>query len=84
MRGEKEWKDAEEVFAKLNQWLSANGEGRDELMMGDEVCFADLVIASVLVCMKVGFGEDSEDWKRITTLHNGTWARYLAQFSQYE
>ncbi|THG98938.1 hypothetical protein EW026_g3319 [Hermanssonia centrifuga] len=81
IRGEKEWKAGEEAFGNLDKWLSANGEGKDELVMGEGVCYADLQIVSGLMWAKTTLAED--DWKRICGWHNGKWERIVNYFSKY-
>ncbi|PSR72265.1 hypothetical protein PHLCEN_2v11857 [Hermanssonia centrifuga] len=83
MGGEEEWNKLEPALAKLNGWLSANGPGRDNLLTGDRIIFADIQLASLLIWAKVVCGEDSEDWKRLASLHDGKWKRFLAQFEKY-
>ena len=75
---------AEEGLGKLARWLDANGEGADELFMGDRICFADILVASTLVWAKVAFGEDSDEWKRISAWHGGKWKRVLDRLAKYE
>ena len=82
--GESDWQTLESGLARIKTSMEANGPGKDLLLMGDKIVYSDLLLASTLTWARVVAGEESEDWKRITTLHDGTWARYLAQFSQYE
>ncbi|PSR72279.1 hypothetical protein PHLCEN_2v11871 [Hermanssonia centrifuga] len=81
IRGEKEWEATEEAFGNLDKWLSANGEGKDELVMGEGVCYADLQIVSGLMWAKTSLVED--EWKRICGWHNGKWERIVNYFSKY-
>ena len=76
------WKEVKDGFDRINQWLDTNGDGKDELMMGDAVCFADLIIVSILMWAKVGLGEESNEWKSICGWNDGKWKRLSEQFSQ--
>ena len=83
----KDWEEAEKAFDVVDQWLRANlqeGEGRDELVMGDTICFADIVIASALVWLKVTLGSDSKGWARIMSWNEGKWGRIVTRFAKYE
>lgn len=79
-----DWGALEEGLGRLKSCLDANGEGKNLLFMGDRITYADIQLASMLLWIKVVAGEESEDWTRIVTLHNGTWAKFMAQFSKYE
>lgn len=82
--GEEEWRATEEGFRRLDKFLAVNGAGADELVMGDQVCFADIQIASILVWAKRSLGEDSEAWKRICSWNGGKWKRIADRFAKYE
>jgi glutathione S-transferase len=81
---EDDWKALESGLAKLKVSLDANGEGKDLLFTGDKITLADIQLASLLVWARIIFGEESEGWKRITSLHEGKWKRFLQQFAPYE
>ena len=83
LRGEHHWVAAERELGKVQGWLGANGEGKDSLLMGDRVCFADFQLAAILLSTKIMYGEDSEEWKRVCGWHGGKWERYLKQFEPY-
>lgn len=80
---EQDWKNTEEAFAKFDLYLKANGEGKDELFLGDQICAVDIQLASVLMWAQIIFGEDSAEWKRICGWNGGKWKRVLERFSQW-
>ena len=82
--GEEEWRTAEAAFAKLDHWLSANEGGTEALVMGDDVCFADIVIASCLAWAKFSLGKNSDEWRRICSWNNGRWKRFSERFAEFE
>lgn len=84
LASEGDWKKLESELDSLKKCLDANGEGKDLLLMGDKITWADIEIASWLRWMKMVVGEESEDWKRLTTLHGGRWAKIGEQFARYE
>ena len=81
---ESDWETLEAGLARIKASLDANGEGKGLLLMGDKITYSDIFLVSLLLWVRVTAGEESDDWKRITTLHDGTWAKYVAQFSPYE
>lgn len=81
--GEQEWEDAEAGLGRLKGWLDANGEGKNTLVLGDRISFADCQIACVLKWVEVALGKDSEGWKRICSWHGGLWKTILDNFDQY-
>ncbi|KAJ3553872.1 hypothetical protein NM688_g3391 [Phlebia brevispora] len=78
------WENAEKAWSELDSWLKLNGEGLDNMVMGDRVCYADLQIASCLMWAKNSLDAESAEWKRICGWNGGKWKRYLDQFSKYE
>lgn len=81
--GEEYWVAAEKALGKVLEYIEANGEGKDGLLMGDKVCFADFALVGNFVWVRVILGEDSAGWKRIEGWHGGKWARLLARFEKY-
>ena len=71
------WAALETGLGKVAAWMAADGKERT-FVMGDEPCYADFVIGARLMWLKRGFGEESEDWRRIEGWHGGKWARFLA------
>ncbi|KAI0344481.1 hypothetical protein BDW22DRAFT_1471852 [Trametopsis cervina] len=82
IRGEVEWKVAEDGYGIVKGWLDEGGEGNLSFM-GEKVCFADLVLVSDLMWAKICLGEDSEEWKRICGWHGGRWKAIVDRFAQY-
>ena len=81
--GNEDWAALEAGLGKVQGWLSANGAGKDELFMGDKVCFSDLQLAGFLIWARIIFGEDSADWKRIAGWHGGKWKRIVEFFDKF-
>lgn len=77
------WQEAEKAWSLVSEWLKLNGEGLDDLIMGDQVCYVDLQVVSILVWAKNSLGEDSEEWNRICSWSGGKWERYLDNFAKY-
>lgn len=83
---EEEWAKVEAGLAKLKGYLDANGKGNDLLLMGAQggITYSDIQIASFFVWAKIVWGEGSEKWKRLISLHDGKWAQFYAQFTKFE
>lgn len=80
---EEYWVTLEANLGKLDAWLSANGTGQDELLLGDKVCFSDVQVAALFIWTRIVCGEDSADWKRIAGWHGGKWKRIVEYFDKY-
>ena len=81
---EDDWKALEIGLSTVKEILEQNGEGKDLLFTGSQVTQIDIQLAAILVFGKVVFGEESKQWKRIASWHDGKWARFLQQFAKYE
>lgn len=81
-----EWQKLEAGLGKLNEYLERNGKGNDLLLAGAQggVTYSDIQVAAMLVWAKIVSGENSENWKRLTGLHDGKWGKFHAQFSKFE
>jgi glutathione S-transferase len=55
---------SEEFYAEECLWL-----------MGDEISFADFIVAAYLTCFCLLFGEESRQWLDIRSWNNGRWGR---------
>ncbi|EKM76096.1 hypothetical protein AGABI1DRAFT_79084 [Agaricus bisporus var. burnettii JB137-S8] len=76
----KDLAQAEEFFDTLNGWYS---ESRGPYFMGDNPSFADFVVGGFLLSLKIIHGEDSAEWKSITTWSNGRWQKLLMDLEKY-
>ncbi|KAJ3489982.1 hypothetical protein NLI96_g1742 [Meripilus lineatus] len=77
-----QWKAAEKGFDTLNTWLST--AGGSNFFAGDQIGYADIVVASHLIWARIVLGKDSNEWKTITEWNDGRWAKYLKSFENYE
>ena len=79
------WAKTEECFSKIAKWYERDGssEGERMLVMGDEVSYADIIVASFLAWFREGLGEDGEEWKRMMEWDGGRWARLMAALDKY-
>ncbi|KAJ6584767.1 hypothetical protein B0H19DRAFT_1015439 [Mycena capillaripes] len=78
------WKKVEAGFGKVDRWMNEGPNQGAPFVMGDQVSFADFVIAGKLQwCMK-GFGEESHLWKDMMTWNGGRWAKLINNLKKYE
>ncbi|KAF5346027.1 hypothetical protein D9758_013852 [Tetrapyrgos nigripes] len=74
-----EWKKLEEGFGKVAAWMRKD----DPFIMKNAVSFADLVIGGWLIVCKLGYGENSQEWKEITGWHDGRWGKLVKTLEAY-
>ncbi|KAJ2929446.1 hypothetical protein H1R20_g7648, partial [Candolleomyces eurysporus] len=84
---DKAWKDAEEGYSTVNDWLKAASKSPNQAvgpwLTGKDVRLADIVLAADLAWPVAVFGEDSEEWKKIGSWNDGRWREYWGLFKQY-
>ncbi|TFK28928.1 hypothetical protein FA15DRAFT_664564 [Coprinopsis marcescibilis] len=59
------------------------GKGNLTWYFGDDISFADFMVAGLLVCVKIVVGENSDDWKEILALNDGKWKLFLERLEKY-
>ncbi|KAK0188385.1 hypothetical protein F5146DRAFT_1104044 [Armillaria mellea] len=77
---EREWAKLEEAFGKVDRWY---GKG-DRYVMGDVVSYADFTVAASVRLYRTLFGEDSKEWKDISTWQGGRWGVLVKDLEKYE
>lgn len=75
--------DFKGVLGKLDALYSKN-RGKGPYIMGDVLSWADILVASLLMCFRVSAGEDSQRWKEITSWHGRRWAILMESLKKYE
>jgi glutathione S-transferase len=77
------WEKARTNFAKVDAWYQ---KGKDEgpYLMGNTICFADLVFASFAFWPKRVWGEDSAEWQDMLTWHEGRFGVLAESLAKYE
>ncbi|KIK51633.1 hypothetical protein GYMLUDRAFT_181206 [Collybiopsis luxurians FD-317 M1] len=73
------WKKWTDTISSIDAWMRPE----DEWIMGDKPSFADFIIAGFVLSAKTFFGEDSQEWKDITTINNGRWGRMAKNLEKY-
>ncbi|KAK0464829.1 hypothetical protein IW261DRAFT_1523680 [Armillaria novae-zelandiae] len=78
---EKLWAVTRENLGKMNKWFE---ESVGDYVMGSEPCFADTAICGFLWFTRTVVGEESAEWREISSWNDGRWGRYLESFKPYE
>lgn len=74
-----EWEKVKDGFGSLDALMKKN----DVWVMGDTPSFADFVMASLIRPVKLLYGTESEEWKRIMSWHEGRWERLMTAVEKY-
>lgn len=53
-------------------------------LMGNTACWADLVAAAYAIWWRTIWGEESEEWKRISAWNGGLWSKLLDSLKDYQ
>ncbi|KAF5348514.1 hypothetical protein D9756_009567 [Leucocoprinus leucothites] len=77
---EKLWEKLHAVHDTLEGWYTKSS---GSFLVGDTPSFGDFTLAGRLQAMKIVHGEDSEDWKKLSTVNNGRWAKLLKDLEKY-
>jgi glutathione S-transferase len=71
-----QWAKFRDVMSNIDECL-AKTDTKGPFVMGDTVSWADFLISAFLVYLKCVWGEDSEEWKDITSWNEGRWKNLL-------
>ncbi|KAJ7146362.1 hypothetical protein C8R44DRAFT_757257 [Mycena epipterygia] len=75
------WKKLKEAFELVDGWIRKNGPD-SKYLMGENVCYADIIVAGYLRWAKVVLGK--EQWEEISSWHGGRWANLMKALEQYD
>ncbi|KAF9474176.1 hypothetical protein BDN70DRAFT_885101 [Pholiota conissans] len=78
--GDAEWAKFREGLGKVDVWYSKTS---GPYLLGDTISWADIVVVAALTLMKVVWGEDSQQWKDISSWHGGRWGGLVDDFKKY-
>jgi glutathione S-transferase len=77
------WKKLEDGLGKVDRWLKEKEEAQ-KYIAGDTISFADISLAARLLWPKRVFGENSNEWRRISGWHGGRWGGLVEALKEYE
>lgn len=78
-----EWAKVKDGFNVVDGWLQASKED-GPYALGQTPGFVDFFIGARLTWFRLVFGEDSEEWKDITSWNEGRWAAFAEGLKKYE
>jgi glutathione S-transferase len=76
-----QWGKFKEGLDKVDAWYAKSG---GPYLLGDTVSWADFSVAGYIVWMRIVWGEDSQEWKDISSWHGGRWKELLNNLKKYE
>jgi glutathione S-transferase len=74
------WKETEGFFDLLGGWYGGSG---GPYFMGDIPSFADFVVGSLVLSLKIFDREEGEDWKRVSVWNGGRWVRLVMDLEKF-
>ncbi|KAK0188375.1 hypothetical protein F5146DRAFT_663211 [Armillaria mellea] len=77
---QREWAKVKDAFGKVDRWY---GKG-DRYVMGDVLSFADFTVSAWVMWFRTLFGEDSEEWRDVSTWYGGRWGALAKDMEKYE
>jgi len=78
-----EWAQFRDGMGKVDAWYAKNG-GKGPFLLGETPSWGDIVVASYLIWLRVVWGEDSQQWKDISSWNDGRWAAIIKALKKYE
>jgi len=79
-----EWVKVKAGLDGIDKWFqkSAKLDG-GPFLLGQNIGFVDIVVASFMSTLKSAFGQDSAEWKEINDRSEGRWEALLERFEKY-
>lgn len=77
---DKVWKNTKAFFDSMDQWYGKSG---GPYLMGDTPSFVDFQVGAFFASLRMINGEDSEEWKKISTWHDSRWLKLAKNLEQY-
>jgi glutathione S-transferase len=74
------WKKTGEFFDLVDRWYEKSD---GPYFMGSIPSFADFVVGSLVLSLKIFDGEEGEDWKRVAAWNNGRWVRLVRDLEMF-
>jgi glutathione S-transferase len=77
---DKTWRNTKGFFDSMDKWYEESG---GPYLMGNAPSFADFAVGAFLVAVKMVNGEDSEEWGKISTWHDGRWFKLVKDLEEF-
>jgi len=76
-----QWAKLKDGLGKVDAWYAKSG---GPYLLGNTASWADIVVACYFIWMRIIWGEDSQEWKDISSWHEGRWKGLIDNFKKYE
>ncbi|KAI0031383.1 hypothetical protein K488DRAFT_52171 [Vararia minispora EC-137] len=73
------WEKLEHGLSSIDAYMA-----QSRFVMGEQMTYADMVMAGWLICVRRVLGMESDGWRRIEQWHNGRWKRFVDEFAHLE
>ncbi|TFY77603.1 hypothetical protein EWM64_g6406 [Hericium alpestre] len=78
------WRGVLAGLSAIQSWIGAGKDGKERMfVMGDVPSFADVVLISHLVWLKIVGGVDSKAWKDLMEADGGRWKRLMERSEKW-
>ncbi|KAK0433097.1 hypothetical protein EV421DRAFT_2023668 [Armillaria borealis] len=67
-------------LGKVDKWMTKG----HTFVMGETPTFADFTMSAWLFFLRICLGEDSPEWKELSSWHDGRWGKLVKNFEKYE
>ncbi|KAH9480875.1 Glutathione S-transferase-like protein ustS [Psilocybe cubensis] len=68
---------------QVDGWFLRNG-GKGLYLLGNVPSWADIVVASLFLCLRLTFGENSTQWKQLMAINDGRWKGRIDVYRAWE
>ncbi|KAK0481195.1 glutathione S-transferase [Armillaria luteobubalina] len=69
-----------DALGKVDKWMTKE----QTFVMGETPTFADFTVSAWIFYLRICLGEDSHEWKELSTWHNGRWGKLVKSFEKYD
>lgn len=77
------WDRVRIAFKEFHKWMNMAGSYKI-FVLGDKLCFADIVVASYLTWFKRLLGEDSPEWVELMAAEDERWSKLMKAIAPWE
>ena len=76
------WEKFKNSLQEIDGWFSKT-DHTGPFIMGDVISWGDIIAGSYLIWMKLVYGEESQQWKEISSWNGGRWGNLLQSLDKY-
>lgn len=78
-----QWAKFKDGLGKVDAWYAKSG-GDGPFLLGETPSWGDIIVVSYLVWLRTIWGEDSSQWRDVSSWNGGRWARIVEALKRYE